>query len=660
MRAFCTQKTETTYRHGSRSRAGRGVPHGASGSVDSAPAKLRRLGLLPEWGGSSMTIPEQGGGGPTWGWGSGLGPCRVAPQPGWCLRCGSSPLSWRRWRYRWVQSDPYPRSCPWPRCSCCSWKSWPSPPPARWWRPAARGTRSAGCFWPRGSSGSWLPRWTPTSATSRSPGRAGCPVGRWRPGPELGVDPRLQHPGAVLPAVSRRAPAGPALAGGAVAGRRRVDIGLGRQSVDAGSSDGGAGDCQPVGAARQRRAVAGGRGGGHSAARPDGGRRGRLAGRPLPPRRRGAAAAAQVAGTGRGRGGGRGRPCGCPRADRPGWARRRRRPVPGVDWGDPHRRGDRGAALPAVRHRRGHRQGDRACWPAWVHHRGVPDGGGRHRHGRGAGRRLEPRPCRGGHGPGGGGLPTVAGAAAAAGQAAGVRDPVGCRAAGGPVPATAWQSKKARTLLKILAARRGRATTREFLMEALWPEEPPEVVGRRLSVALATARAVLDPDKRHPPGHFIVAGKDALRLELANLPVDVERFLALAAEGLALYRQGRSDQARAALQAAEALYEGDFLEEDRYQDWAEPLREEARAAHISVARALGELAASGGDHDAAVRYYLRILERDAFDEQAHLGLVAALQRDGRHGEARRQYRAYTARMVELQVPAAPFPASKRA
>jgi len=69
---------------------------------------------------------------------------------------------------------------------------------------------------------------------------------------------------------------------------------------------------------------------------------------------------------------------------------------------------------------------------------------------------------------------------------------------------------------------------------------------------------------------------------------------------------------------------------------------------------------SGGDHDAAVRCYLKILAKDTFDEEAHLGLVAILQREGRHGEARRQYRAYTARMVELQVPAAPFPSLKRA
>jgi DNA-binding SARP family transcriptional activator len=232
--------------------------------------------------------------------------------------------------------------------------------------------------------------------------------------------------------------------------------------------------------------------------------------------------------------------------------------------------------------------------------------------------------------------------------------------AGQPVPVAAWQSKKARTLLKILVARRGRATTRDYLMEVLWPEEPVEVVTRRLSVALATARAVLDPDKRHPPDHFIVADKDALRLLLENLPVDVERFLALADEGLACHREGRLDAARAALQAADALYAGDFLEEDRYQDWAGALREEARAVYISVARALGEAAVSGGDHDAAVRCYLKILAKDTFDEEAHLGLVAILQREGRHGEARRQYRAYTARMVELQVPAAPFPSLKRA
>jgi len=223
----------------------------------------------------------------------------------------------------------------------------------------------------------------------------------------------------------------------------------------------------------------------------------------------------------------------------------------------------------------------------------------------------------------------------------------------------AWQSKKARTLLKILLARRGRSTTRDLLMELLWPEESSDMVTRRLSVALATVRAVLDPTKRHRPHHFIVGDSDAVRLDLTHLPVDVEQFLVNAAEGLALRHSGRAGEARAMLRTAQALYAGDFLEEDRYEDWAVPLREEARATYISVARALADLAQDSGDPDEAVRYFVRILEIDGWDEGAHLGLVSTLERAGRHGEARRCYRSYLARMEEIGVRASPFPSSER-
>ncbi len=66
-------------------------------------------------------------------------------------------------------------------------------------------------------------------------------------------------------------------------------------------------------------------------------------------------------------------------------------------------------------------------------------------------------------------------------------------------------------------------------------------------------------------------------------------------------------------------------------------------------------AAAAGDADRATRYYLRILEQDACDEAAHLGLVGALLAAGRHGEARRRYGIYANRMEEMGVEAAPFP-----
>lgn len=195
-------------------------------------------------------------------------------------------------------------------------------------------------------------------------------------------------------------------------------------------------------------------------------------------------------------------------------------------------------------------------------------------------------------------------------------------------------------------------------MDALWPEEDPSKLANRLSVALATVRSVLDPAKRHPPDYFLAGGKEAVSLNLAHLPVDVEAFISLAGQGLALDRQGRTPQAEDLLREAEAAYGGDFLEEDPYQDWAADLREEAHSTYVSVANALAGLADTAGDHDSAARYYLRILEKDSWDEHAHLGLVNVLERAGRHGEARRRYRAYVQRMEEIDVPAAAFPAPR--
>lgn len=230
---------------------------------------------------------------------------------------------------------------------------------------------------------------------------------------------------------------------------------------------------------------------------------------------------------------------------------------------------------------------------------------------------------------------------------------------GEPVPATAWQSRKARDLLKVLVARVGRPTTRESLFEILWPDEDPEPLANRLSVALATARAVLDPARRHAPDWFIGGDKQALWLDLAHVELDIERFLAAAEEGLRLAREGDAAEAARRLGKAETRYTGDFLEEDPYEDWAVAIREEAQAAYIATTRHLAEAASSAGDADTATRYYLRILERDGYDEAAHMGLVAALLAAGRHGEARRRYGLYADRMTELGVEAAPFPSARR-
>lgn len=230
--------------------------------------------------------------------------------------------------------------------------------------------------------------------------------------------------------------------------------------------------------------------------------------------------------------------------------------------------------------------------------------------------------------------------------------------AGDQVAPSEWRSRKARDLLKILVTRRGRPAPRGLLMELLWPEEEPGELGNRLSVALSNLRAVLDPDRRFDPERFVSSGDTGIVLHLENVSVDVEEFLADAEAGLALVRAGRADDAHARLRDAESAYAGDFLEADAYEDWAVDVREEARAAYVATAKALAGLAATESPEEAC-RFLLRALEREPYDEQAHLELVTRLAEAGHHGEARRAYSTYAARMAEIGLEATPYPAVQR-
>jgi len=194
-------------------------------------------------------------------------------------------------------------------------------------------------------------------------------------------------------------------------------------------------------------------------------------------------------------------------------------------------------------------------------------------------------------------------------------------------------------------------------MEALWPEEDPEKTANRLSVALSTVRSVLDPTHTHSSDHYIGSSKDAIVLESGRVVLDIEAFLAEAEAGLAALRDGRDAEALELLEAAESSYAGDFLEEDVYEEWAAPMREELRATYIAVARGLAALTTDPGN---ASRYLLRLLERDPHDEEAHMALVSALSAARSHGEARRAYGRYVSRMEEIGVEPAPFPAETKA
>jgi DNA-binding SARP family transcriptional activator len=225
-----------------------------------------------------------------------------------------------------------------------------------------------------------------------------------------------------------------------------------------------------------------------------------------------------------------------------------------------------------------------------------------------------------------------------------------------PVPNTEWQSRKARDLLKILVAARGRPVPRSRLVELLWPHDVSARTGNRLSVLLSTVRAVLTPGGQPVDDEPVTADRDSASIDVLVVDVDVARFLAAAADARVAQRRG-DRRAVDLLMEAEELYQGEFLPEDPDEEWAIAVREETRSTYAVVLRTLVQLVA---DPDQKVGYLMRLLEQDHYDEGAHLQLVDILRATGRYGEAKRRRRTYLERMREIGVaPRAELPAPAR-
>ena len=194
---------------------------------------------------------------------------------------------------------------------------------------------------------------------------------------------------------------------------------------------------------------------------------------------------------------------------------------------------------------------------------------------------------------------------------------------GEEVPVSEWGSRLARQILKRLVAARGWPVTREELFELCWPGETDlRRLGARLSVQLSTVRRVL--------GGGVIADRISVRLDLEEVSTDVERFFAASTD-----------------EEVVDLFAGEFLPEDRYDDWPAPMRDETRSRFAGAAHRLAER--PDVDTERVAWAARRLIESDRYDDRAHRLLVKALLTAGERSEATRAYRSWTETMAEIGV-----------
>ena len=99
-----------------------------------------------------------------------------------------------------------------------------------------------------------------------------------------------------------------------------------------------------------------------------------------------------------------------------------------------------------------------------------------------------------------------------------------------------------------------------------------------------------------------------------------------------------------------ALYHGDLLPDNLYDDWTQARREALQRLQRETTFKLAEYEREAGDYPTAIRVIAPLLTRDPTDEAAHRELMRLYALSGQRHEALRQYqRCVDALNIELDV-----------
>lgn len=222
-----------------------------------------------------------------------------------------------------------------------------------------------------------------------------------------------------------------------------------------------------------------------------------------------------------------------------------------------------------------------------------------------------------------------------------------------------WNRRRVCELFKLLLSAEQHRLHREQVQELLWPSSSMEQAANSFGKTLYLLRRALEPDLAAGKSSTCVSlDHDVLSLVPGSLQIDADLFESMAKQvQIDLHSRPIEDQQlQTTLEAFDkvlALYGGDYLSGDLYEDWAQRRRDRLRRIYSWLLEQAAKVALAGSQGQRACEYLRALLECNNTDEQSHRELMLIYARMGRRSEALNQY-SVLQKVLEEEIGANPL------
>ena len=213
--------------------------------------------------------------------------------------------------------------------------------------------------------------------------------------------------------------------------------------------------------------------------------------------------------------------------------------------------------------------------------------------------------------------------------------------AGRDIASSSFGGRQARQLVQILLRERGRLVPRDVLIAALWPEREPADPGANLAVLASRARHALGDSSLIvvSEGGYVFADDD-------RCWVDAEAFAADAERGRMALASGHAAAALRSYRSALALWAGDPLVENQYEEWAQGHRRLFARLYEEALEGAARAALQVGQAAVALHFAGILAERAPLHEEGQLLVMRAHAEAGDPAAAIELFHAWRRRLAD--------------